>query len=270
MNDQTHYDTLGIPTDASPEQIKRAFRTLIKVAHTDAGGSDTATHPLNAAYEVLRDPGRRAAYDARLAAPAEDEHTPEEDPSEVVDDWGAEVPMPPRPAAQGTEQPPPPRWHQPPPQPAPWPWEPSYQGPPIATAVRPWHRVWLAGHGGWVWTARILTCLVLTLLLAPLLLSVLAMAFGKSPWGELAPDLLAWAVLWAIVLIPTWHRSMGGKIGWLYGIFVLLLIGVPLLMPLASTGKTSSWAGILAIGLTIVAATEVRHFTITTRRARVV
>jgi DnaJ-class molecular chaperone len=35
-----HYDTLGVPRDASPEDIKRAFRRERSKAHPDREGGD--------------------------------------------------------------------------------------------------------------------------------------------------------------------------------------------------------------------------------------
>ena len=61
----SHYDTLGVRPDASDGEIRRAYRELARHLHPDRGRSDaTAMAALNEAYRVLRDPGRRAAYDA--------------------------------------------------------------------------------------------------------------------------------------------------------------------------------------------------------------
>jgi hypothetical protein len=76
-----YYDTLGVPADASPEQIKTAYRALVQLFHPDRLGhlrpevrafAEERLKGLNQAYEVLGDPERRAAYDAqhRRAAPA--------------------------------------------------------------------------------------------------------------------------------------------------------------------------------------------------------
>jgi curved DNA-binding protein CbpA len=71
---QTLYETLGIPKTAKPEQIKRAYRILVKRFHPDLFPSGSATQfeaevrirQINAAYEVLSNPQKRSAYDAKM------------------------------------------------------------------------------------------------------------------------------------------------------------------------------------------------------------
>ncbi|WP_213956294.1 J domain-containing protein [Variovorax sp. dw_954] len=59
-----HYETLGIERGASAEEIKAAWRRASSAAHPDKeGGSTAAMQAINAAYEVLGDPARRARYD---------------------------------------------------------------------------------------------------------------------------------------------------------------------------------------------------------------
>ena len=62
-----YYVTLGVPRDASEQDIKRAFRRIARESHPDAnpGESEAADRFRGAAeaYEVLSDPQRRAAYD---------------------------------------------------------------------------------------------------------------------------------------------------------------------------------------------------------------
>lgn len=61
----THYDTLGVPRDASPADIKRAFRKLASQHHPDrAGGDKDKAAAVNDAYACLSDSERRARYDA--------------------------------------------------------------------------------------------------------------------------------------------------------------------------------------------------------------
>lgn len=58
------YDVLGVCKDATPEQIKSAFRRRAKAAHPDAGGSVEAFGDVKRAELVLLDPERRARYDS--------------------------------------------------------------------------------------------------------------------------------------------------------------------------------------------------------------
>lgn len=72
---RSHYDTLQVPRDASPEVIKAAYRQLMRRHHPDRNpGCEEAlrlSKRVNSAYEVLRDPQRRRAHDATLAAAPE-------------------------------------------------------------------------------------------------------------------------------------------------------------------------------------------------------
>ncbi|MCF5630982.1 DnaJ domain-containing protein [Pseudomonas syringae] len=70
----THYELLSVARDASPEQIKKAYRKLAQKLHPDRNSDPYASDMMgvvNASHDVLADAGRRAAYDAQLAA---DEH----------------------------------------------------------------------------------------------------------------------------------------------------------------------------------------------------
>ena len=65
QSDINYYDTLGVSSKASQEQVKRAYRKLAKELHPDS--QKEASHDkiaaVNAAYEVLGDAGLRRAYD---------------------------------------------------------------------------------------------------------------------------------------------------------------------------------------------------------------
>ena len=62
-----YYEVLGVAKDATPEQIKRAFRLKAKECHPDTHPGDKDAEArfkeLNEANEVLSDPDKRARYD---------------------------------------------------------------------------------------------------------------------------------------------------------------------------------------------------------------
>ncbi|MBX0291383.1 J domain-containing protein [Hymenobacter sp. HSC-4F20] len=66
----TFYETLEVSEQATPEQIRRAYRRLVLLTHPDRT-PDPAAHErylaINAAYDVLSQPARRQLYDAALA-----------------------------------------------------------------------------------------------------------------------------------------------------------------------------------------------------------
>jgi DnaJ-class molecular chaperone len=61
---KSHYETLGVAENATPEQVKRAYRSKAKKHHPDKGGDEQEFASVAAAYEVLGDPQRRLLYDA--------------------------------------------------------------------------------------------------------------------------------------------------------------------------------------------------------------
>jgi DnaJ-class molecular chaperone len=74
----THYETLGITPEATPEQVRRAYRALARKHHPDVsaepdGGARFAQ--IQTAYAVLIDPERRREYDAGLAAASSEART---------------------------------------------------------------------------------------------------------------------------------------------------------------------------------------------------
>ena len=68
-----HYATLGLDRRCSLAQIRAAYRLLAKQHHPDVNPdspvASARTQELNAAHEILSDPGLRAAYDRELDAP---------------------------------------------------------------------------------------------------------------------------------------------------------------------------------------------------------
>lgn len=62
---QNLYETLGVKPDATPDQLKAARRKHARALHPDRDNGDAKKMAdVNAAYEVLSDPERRAQYDA--------------------------------------------------------------------------------------------------------------------------------------------------------------------------------------------------------------
>lgn len=57
------YEILGVPRDASEDDIKRAYRRRARELHPDAGGDEDQFKELTTAYEVLKNPQARANYD---------------------------------------------------------------------------------------------------------------------------------------------------------------------------------------------------------------
>jgi curved DNA-binding protein CbpA len=65
----THYDLLGVTQDASASELQSAYRSAVKQYHPDINKAHNATQLLgmiNEAYDVLKSPDSRRAYDASL------------------------------------------------------------------------------------------------------------------------------------------------------------------------------------------------------------
>lgn len=75
---RTHYDMLEVDREASPEDIKRARDVLMQVWHPDRFKTGTELYTraevrakaIVQAYECLRDPAKRRAYDRTLPSAA--------------------------------------------------------------------------------------------------------------------------------------------------------------------------------------------------------
>jgi curved DNA-binding protein CbpA len=77
-----HFEILGVPLDATQEQVAAAYRVRARQLHPDTKPDATpaerarlteAMAQLNEAWSVLRDPGSRAEYRQRLEQGAPDE-----------------------------------------------------------------------------------------------------------------------------------------------------------------------------------------------------
>src|SRR6476659_8948108 len=62
-----YYEILGVPRDATEDQIRKAYRKLARKHHPDVNPGDKAAEEkfkkVSAAYDVLSDDKKRAAYD---------------------------------------------------------------------------------------------------------------------------------------------------------------------------------------------------------------
>ena len=59
-----YYKILNVEKDATPEEIKKAFRKLSMIYHPDRqGGNEEKFKEINKAYEILSNPEERKKYD---------------------------------------------------------------------------------------------------------------------------------------------------------------------------------------------------------------
>lgn len=66
MEFKDYYKIMGVSPDASPDEIKRAYRVLARKYHPDVSKEPNAEarfKEMGEAYEVLKDPEKRKAYD---------------------------------------------------------------------------------------------------------------------------------------------------------------------------------------------------------------
>jgi molecular chaperone DnaJ len=60
---RTPYEVLGVAPSVPQDQLRRAYRRLLRMTHPDTGGSAVRFHAVQAAWELVGDPLARAGYD---------------------------------------------------------------------------------------------------------------------------------------------------------------------------------------------------------------
>ena len=58
-----YYKVLGVDKNASKDEIKKAYRTLVRTKHPDKGGSEEEFQEIQLAYDTLSDENKRKVYD---------------------------------------------------------------------------------------------------------------------------------------------------------------------------------------------------------------
>ncbi|KAK5057723.1 hypothetical protein LTR84_011724 [Exophiala bonariae] len=66
--DRCHYTTLGVNKTATSAEIKKSYSKLVLIHHPDKGGKQEMFVKIQEAYETLRDPVLRKAYDSKQQA----------------------------------------------------------------------------------------------------------------------------------------------------------------------------------------------------------
>ncbi len=93
MKFKDYYAALGLPRDASLDQIKKAYRKLARQHHPDMSkesGAEARFKEAAEAYATLKDPEKRAAYDQLGMRPPGEEFAP---PPQWQHDQGADGQM---------------------------------------------------------------------------------------------------------------------------------------------------------------------------------
>jgi len=63
MTQKDYYEVLGVKKEATPEEIKKAYRKMALKHHPDKGGDEAKFKEASEAYETLSDPQKKQQYD---------------------------------------------------------------------------------------------------------------------------------------------------------------------------------------------------------------
>lgn len=234
-----YYDVLGVPPEATADQVRAAYRRLAKSAHPDAAGTAGLFRIIREAYEVLSDPARRTHYDqardrsrggGEEFGPGPTPQAPDPEPDYVAEEWpgpGQSPPPPPPPpsppppnaspppgSAWPPRQPPPgysPYGYPwpPPPQPGypPWYGDPGYRQPAPRQAAPDWRmtgwtisRVALAMPLPRSWAGK--TALIIGWL-------IFAAAIPYAAPAGLDAGLVGFIAFWVPFVLLTWRAVLG-------------------------------------------------------------
>jgi curved DNA-binding protein len=69
-----YYSTLGLKRGASPDEIKKAYRSLAMKHHPDRGGDEKKFKEISAAYDTLSDPQKKQMVDRGVDPNAQHQH----------------------------------------------------------------------------------------------------------------------------------------------------------------------------------------------------
>ena len=85
LMNKTYYEVLNLSEDASSEEIKQAYRSLIKIWHPDLNpdkpDAAAVTQKIIEAYGVLSDPNKRSQYDEYLSLSRQEPDDADDDQS---------------------------------------------------------------------------------------------------------------------------------------------------------------------------------------------
>lgn len=91
--EKNYYDILEINRNASPQIIEKAYKTLVKMYHPDLQEDglkqeyENKLKEINEAYEVLSNPVKKDAYDAKLEEIEQAKNLEKEQPYTSQDNW---------------------------------------------------------------------------------------------------------------------------------------------------------------------------------------